>query len=507
MNNDPNVVFEALPGSQSLALDARVDDLLYYGTRGPGKSAVQLMRFRLNVGKGYGSFYKGVIIDTDYKSLHDITSQAKKFFHAFGDGGRMHESAADKRYTWPTGEELLFRHAKKVDDYAQLHGHEFCYVGFNELTKHPTSELYELVTSTMRSSFVPEKHTPRGEDGSYLTEDGLPLPEIPIMAFNTTNPSGVGHMWVKKRYITPIAPGNVLKIETNIYNPRTKKEEIYVKKQVAIFGSYKENPYLPPSYISKLESITDPNKRKAWLYGSWDMPSGGAFDDLWDPAVHVLEKFNIPSGWYIDRSFDWGSTHPFSVGWWAEANGEEVVLPSGKIFAPKKGSLIQIGEWYGCEEIGVNKGLKMSAPDIAKGIVLKEQQMLSSGFIQSKPRPGPADNQISQVRERDVETIEKKMSDHGVIWKKSDKSPGSRINGFQLLRDRFEASSKGEGPGVYFMRTCPATIEILPVLPRDEKNFDDVDTDAEDHLYDMIRYRVLSGSNRIATSLNVKYSY
>jgi hypothetical protein len=204
---------------------------------------------------------------------------------------------------------------------------------------------------------------------------------------------------------------------------------------------------------------------------------------------------------------DWGSSHPFSVGWFAEANGEEAILPDGTKFCPKAGSLIQFGEWYGTEKVGTNKGLKMSAKSVAEGILQHEKEMLAEGWIPYKPWPGPADNQIRDVRESDVETIEKKMSDKGVRWEESDKSPGSRRNGLQLLRDRLEASIKGEGPGIYFMDNCRASIITLPVLPRDEKNPDDVDTSAEDHPYDMVRYRVLKSSHRIARSIKIGWAH
>ena len=55
------------------------------------------------------------------------------------------------------------------------------------------------------------------------------------------------------------------------------------------------------------------------------------------------------------------------------------------------------------------------------------------------------------------------------------------------------------------MANCVATISTLPILPRDEKNLDDVDTNAEDHTYDMIRYRVLDGVRDSSINLEVDY--
>ncbi len=128
---------------------------------------------------------------------------------------------------------------------------------------------------------------------------------------------------------------------------------------------------------------------------------------------------------------------------------------------------------------------------------------MENGWILTKPKAGAADNQIRDVREADVETIENKMLKVGVAWTESDKSAGSRRNGLQLLRDRLQASEKKEGAGIYFMQNCKASIETLPTLPRDKDKIDDVDTSAEDHCYDMVRYRVLKSSNRNVSNFKI----
>lgn len=518
---DIEVVWEPIPGSsQELAIDTRCHHTLYHGTRGPGKTITQLMRFRRRVGLGYGSFWRGVIFDCEYKNLSDLVAQSKRFFLAFGDGAKFLESASEYKWVWPTGEELLFRHVKKLSDYNNFHGHEYPFIGWNELTKHATSELYDKLMSTNRSSFTPERDTPKaiGPNGKfakrpngtfiYDTPDGLPLPHIPLEVFSTTNPSGPGHNWVKRRFINVAPNGHVVRTKVKVFDPKSQQDVEVIKTQVAIFGSYRENIYLSAEYIAELDMLTasNDNLRQAWLFGNWDVTAGGALDDLWKVAVHVLPRFTVPAAWKIDRALDWGSSHPFSVGWFAEANGEEATLPDGTTFCPPPGTLIQVAEWYGTKEIGSNVGLKLSAPDIAEGIIKREVELMSNGWIPSQPWPGPADNQIRDVREADVDTIEKKMAKKGVRWTESDKSPGSRKNGLQLIRDRLEAAVRGEGPGLYFMSNCAASIETLPSLPRDEDKIDDVDTSAEDHAYDMVRYRVLRGSNRFARSISVRFA-
>lgn len=508
-----DTVWRPLPGSQTIALDSRCHHTLYEGARGPGKTVTQLMRFFRNVGRGYGQYWRGVIFDLEFDHLAGLVAESKKWFGKFGDGAKFLESASAYKWVWPTGEELLFRHVKKLSDYEGFHGHEYPFLGWNELTKHATGDLYDKFMSVNRSSFDPERDTPRDpKTGAYLTPNGLPLPPIPLEVFSTTNPNGPGHNWVKKRFITIAPRGKVVRTEVEIFNPQTQKNDLVVKTQIAIFGSYRENKYLPPDYVAELESIKDPNLRKAWLYGDWDVTAGGAIDDLWQSRVHVVPRFVVPASWRIDRSYDDGSSHPFSVGWWAEADGTEatIVLSDGTeySFCPQPGSLVQIFEWYGCAKDGrgeymPNKGLKMSASKVAEGIIDREISMMANGWISSQPWPGPADNRIRQVIDDELDTTEKLMSKKGVRWIESDKSPGSRIIGLQLLRDRLEAAITGEGPAIYWMDNCVASIEILPTLPRDQVKIDDVDTTAEDHCYDMTRYRCLKGGARHATKFKL----
>lgn len=493
---ETNIVWKPLAGSQALLMSCPCNHILYEGTRGPGKTDAQLMFFRKHVGIGYGRFWRGVIFDREYKNLDDLISKSLRWFPQFFDGARFLSSRSDYKWVWPDGEELLFRQVKKAADYWSYHGQEFPFIGWNELSKYPTSEMYDALMSCNRSSFIPSEHSPNKE---------APLPEIPLVVLATTNPYGAGHNWVKRTFIDVAPAGVVVKKTTNVFNPRTQQREDITKTQVRIFGSYKENIYLSPEYVAELEGITDPNKRKAWLWGDWDVVAGGAFDDVWNEAVHIIPRFQIPKGWRLDRSFDWGSTHPFSVGFWAEANGEEATFPDGRTFCPPRGTLIRCHEIYGSLHLGTNRGIKMSSTDVAKKIVATEKELLSGGWVAGKFRPGPADGQIYQMTDKGSETIAKKMEDQKVTWVRADKSKGSRKIGLELVRGALENSLRGEGPGLYIMEHCTAARSTLPTLPRDDDDQDDIDTDAEDHAYDDIRYRVVAGNNRCATVIHAKF--
>lgn len=447
------------------------------------------MSYYQNVGKGYGRHWRGIIMDRAYKNLDDIVNKSQRWFNQLRGGGKFYSGKADYKWVWPSGEELLFRQVKNKEDYNNYHGQEFAFIGWNELTKYADDELYKAMMSCNRSSYIPP--------------EGSGIPEIPLVVVSTTNPYGVGHNWVKRRFIDPVPDGKMHITETEVFNPRTQKREIYRKKRVSLFFSYKENPYLSPAYIADLESITDENKRKAWLEGDWSVTAGGAFDDLWGPHC-LVPRFQVPPSWRVDRSFDWGSTHPFSVGWWAEADGTEAVMPDGRRWCPPKGSLVRIYELYGARELGENKGIGLGPSVLAREIVAIEERLVRQGWVVDTPWPGPADNQIDNVSDEETPTIHDRMKDEGISWLKSDKGAGSRKNGLDLAREMIYNTKHGEGAGLFFCENCKAAIYLLSTLPRDEDDLDDVDTQSEDHIWDETRYRVLA-SNYRPRILEVQY--
>ncbi len=507
--------WRALPGSQALAIASTADEILYHGTRGPGKTEAQLAYFVARCGKGYGTHWKGVIFDRGYKNLGDIIAKSHVMIPKIFPTAKFYAAKSDLHWHFPDGEVLMFRHIKRVQDYRDYHGQEYPFIGFNELTSYPTSDIYDAMKSCSRSGFLPAEHSPKlsSEDKRVvaeceLLEEPIPeevksrmIPDIPLVMFSTTNPHGPGHNWVKRRWIDAGDPGVPVIKKNMVFNPRSKKEEEIITSSVHIFGSYRENKYLDAKYVSFLNAITDPAKRAAWLGGNWAITSGGALDDIWNSSVHVVPRFIVPKDWRITRSFDWGSTHPFSVGFWAIANGEEVELHNGRTFCPPKGSLVRLQEIYGCEKFkndfgvwdyayGTNRGTKLSAREIARQVVEMESELSDDGWISTKVHPGPADNQISNVNEADSNSVAQIMEREGIYWEKSDKKAGSRVNGLETMRSALENAVQGEGPGLYVMNNCEAFIETVPSIARDENKPDDVDTTSEDHIYDEARYMV-----------------
>lgn len=474
------VTWYPMEGSQELFMQSPFFEVLYHGTRGPGKTDTLLMDFFQDVGKGYGSDWKGILFRQTYPQLIDVIAKSRKWFHKFGGGGKY--NASEHFWHWPGGERLYFRQFNKEDDYWNYHGHEYPWQGWEELCNWPDDVGYKRMMSCCRSS----------------------NPDVPRKLRSTTNPYGPGHNWVKMRFRLP---------DTNIPVLDSKDEEGKLEPpRIAIYGSIRENKILlnaDPEYIDKIRaSARNKAELLAWLYGSWDIVAGGMFDDVWEPRVHSIRPFDIPHNWRIDRSFDWGSSRPFSVGWWAESDGSDVQLKDGTWMSTVPGDLFRINEWYGWSG-KPNEGLKMLATDVAKGIVEREIKMGYRTSEGCRVKPGPADSAIFNVENGisiagDMQKpvrLANGITYPGVGFTHADKRPGSRKTGWEQIRKMLAGAQRPkigvrETPGLFIFENCVNFLRTVPVLPRDQKDMDDVDTDAEDHIADEVRYRVRSIGNR-----------
>lgn len=476
---DVEAVWAPQAGSQDLFLRCPIYEVLYEGTRGPGKTDALLMDFAQDVGKGWGEDWVGILFRLTFPQLRDVIDKSKKWFPRLFPGAVFIESGTP-HWKFPDGEKLIFSYMSKPKDYDNYHGHAYPWIAFEELTRWPSPECYTRMMSCSRSS----------------------RKGIPIRVRATTNPYGIGHNWVKKRFRLPCKPrhikGEVIRDDIDADTGRP------LPTRVAIHGELSENKILleaDPSYVEKLIAASrNDAELRAWLYGDWDITAGGMFDDIW-PTVRdkvVVPRFTIPRSWRIDRAFDWGSARPFSVGWWAESDGSDYKDASGKWRSSRPGDLFRIAEWYGWSGTE-NEGVKMLATEISKGIIEREVKM----GIHDRVKAGPADNSIFDQDASSTDSVASKMEESvrlddgavydGIEWDRSDKRPGSRKQGWEAMRTRLKAV-ECEGPreeaGIFVFDNCEQWLRTVPTLPRSEKDPDDVDTDAEDHIGDETRYRV-----------------
>lgn len=468
-------IWAPLPGSQEAFILSPVFETLYEGPRGGGKSLLLIMSFAQYCDQGLGASWRGVLFRQTYPQLSDIIAKTKQWIPQIFPEAKYNEQRAT--WTWPGGEELLLRHMKDPSDYWSYHGHELPFIAFEELTTWPNDECYTRMFSCCRSS----------------------NPKVPRMVRATTNPYGVGHSWVKIRFQLPIAPGQIVGPVIHA----TDDSGVKLPPRVAIHSLLTENLVLmhaDPGYLDRLKlSAHNEAQLKAWVEGDWDIVSGGMFEDVWRPKIHRLPSFSIPRTWRVTRAFDWGSSKPFSVGWWAESDGSQLRLPDRNLNT-LKGDRFRVQEWYGWRPNKPNEGLRLTAAEVAEGIKEKERTY----FADRRVYPGPADAAIFDSSTSDGESVAQVMQKHGVRWTKADKGPGSRINGWERMRTLLknaippEDGSPRERPGFFVTDSCPQFIRTVPTLPRDEKNLDDVDTDAEDHCGDECRYALYQNTPRFS---------
>lgn len=488
-----DVAWAPQPGSQEAFLNSATTEVLYEGTRGPGKTDALLMDFAQHCGvdertreekdagvpklRGFGPEWRGVLFRRTYPELEDVINKSKKWFPRMYPGVKFNETKTF--WEWPTGERLYFRQFERESDYWKFHGHAYPWIAWEELTTWPNDKCFKSMMSCSRST----------------------VPGMPLKIRATTNPYGIGHNWVKLRYSLPLAAGTIV---GPINRTATDMDGLPEPHRVAIHGELGENRVLlhadGEGYVLKLIAAA-PNKaaKLAWLFGSWDIVAGGMFDDIWFDARHHadLPPFEVPSNWRIDRSFDWGGSHPFSVGWWAVSNGEDLLLSDGRTISTVAGDLFRIREWYGWNG-RANEGLNLLDSEISAGIIQREKEWGLLGRVSV----GPADSAIFD--EENGHSIAGGMAANvrvdgvlyrGIRWLAVDKSKGSRKQGWQEMRKRLKATIRSgkprEHPGLFVVgRHCPQWLRTVPALPRSEKDLDDVDTQSEDHIGDETRYRV-----------------
>lgn len=454
---------------QITTLESEANEMLYGGAAGGGKS--HLIRV--------ASIILCKMIPGFNFYLFRRKSNDLKLNHLFGAGGYyslLNKEIENKRariyeqnnlVKFSNGSKIFLCHCQYEKDMYNYQGAEIHGLGIDELT-HFTEKIYKFLRGRCRLGdlYIPEP--------ARRFFHNLPL----ILC--GSNPGNLGHNWVKRTFID---------IQPFMNISRMDKQEGGMLRQY-IPALLSDNPTLienDPDYIDRLEGLGSPELVEAMKNGNWDITAGGAVDDLWRRDKHVVKPFKIPKSWKIDRGYDWGSAKPAGAIWFAESNGEDVDLGNGNTKYYPPGTIFAIREiyfWNGKE----NEGSKLSAKEHARQIKTMDSKLKEDGYY---TKPGPADSAIYS-KEND-NCIAEDMEDVGIRWVKANKAPGSRIAGLAKLRGLLKNVLKSplEEPGFYVFDNCTQIIRTVPTLPRSDKNPEDIDTEAEDHLYDVLRYRLL----------------
>jgi len=298
-----------------------------------------------------------------------------------------------------------------------------------------------------------------------------------------SNPGGVGHDYFKTQFVdhgekswrAPPSDGGM----SRMYVPARLADNYTLTRA-------------DPGYADRLRGLGDSALVDAMLSGDWDIMMKGMFSDVWAPKFQVIHPFSVPKKWKIDRAHDWGSSAPGGNLYFAESNGEKFADVYGVERTVPRGSLFVIGELYFANE--KREGLKLFPDEQARRMRQYENERFPTHHI----RPGPADASI-WTTDQSSDSINDKFVEGGIIFTKSDKSPGSRVHGWQLIRQMLRATidNSSDQKHLYITTDCPHLIRTMPMMQRDDKKIEDIDTKLEDHLCDILRYRILKLNQQI----------
>jgi hypothetical protein len=165
---------------------------------------------------------------------------------------------------------------------------------------------------------------------------------------------------------------------------------------------------------------------------------------------------------------------------------------------------VRYREWYGSNG-QANTGLHLTAEEVSKGIVEREGGDLYEVAGKSDTVYGILDPRCF-ANDGGPSIAERMFTAHHVAWRPADNARVPRagaMGGWDQLRSRLIGTARrnektGEidwstgDPMIYFFSTCIDTIRTIPALPHDSHRPEDVDTEAEDHAADEVRYACMS---------------
>ena len=423
-----NVIFKPNTGPQTEFLASSEREVFYGGARGGGKSYAMLVDPLRYCHK---ETHRALLLRRTMPELRDLINHSQRLYSKAFPGAKWREQ--EKEWRFPSGAKIEFGYAENMTDALRYQGQSYTWIGIDELPQYPSPDIYNFLRSSLRSVD----------------------PEIPVFMRSTGNPGNIGSQWVREMFVNPAEPNKTfnLEISTPTGTKRITRRFIPAKLQ--------DNPYLMQTddYYAMLASLPE-IQRKQFLDGDWDAFEDSAFPEF-NKSIHVVDPFDIPKGWQKFRAADWGYSSPACVLWFAIDYDNNLwiyrELYTKKITA----------------DVFARKVLELEHGEYVRYGVLDASTWAKRGDI------GPS--------------IAETMIQQGCRWRPSDRTPKSRISGKLEIHKRLKPSeNEKKEPGLRIFSSCRNLIRTLPILPLDESNPEDINTDVEDHAYDALRYGCMS---------------
>ena len=467
--DDMNIAWQPQP-KQVEFMRRWEDEALYGGAAGGGKSDALINEALRQVDN---CDYRAIIFRKTYPELADLIDRSQAIYKMAYPKARYNDS----KHVWhfPSGAKIFFGSMQHRQDRTKYQGKHFDLVAFDELTHFEWDE-YSYMMSRNRPS-----RSPRGKKKTR------------VYMRSTTNPGGVGHGWVKERFIDAAPPGSTIWEHADVQTP--DGETLHMKRsRIFIPASVFDNRILmeeDPEYVGRLAMMPE-KERNALLYGDWDSFEGQYFTEFRvSPDVeqcekhgisvneamalrkwtHVIEPFDLNVGearnWKIYRSYDFGYARPFSCAWWA---------------VDYNGTIYRILELYGCTKTP-NEGVKWTPEQQFAKI---HEIETTHPWLKGKTIRGVADPAIWDASRG--ESIAETAMKHGVYF---DPGDHERIPGWMQCHYRLQFDGNGY-PRMYVFKNCKAFIRTIPLMMYSETYAEDIDTTLEDHVADEWRYFCMS---------------
>lgn len=409
---------------QAKALTAPTYELFYGGAKGGGKSDFLLMDFVKLVQKYKGN-HRGILFRRTFPELEELIYRSRQLY-----GHMAHFKEGDKEWIFSSKASLKMRFLELDADVHKYQGHQYSWIGFDELTNWGTDYCYIYMHSCARS--------PAG---------------VPVRVRASGNPGSVGHVWVRERFVSQ-APR-----ETVYKDPKTDLTRVFIP---ALLDDNKHLIENDPEYENRLK-LLPPHLYRAYRFGDWDVFAGQVFEEF-RREEHVIQPFALDRNWFRFCSLDWGYAKPYSVGFWAVTSD---------------GRMIRFDEMYGDEPYVRNVGIKKPATVVAKeawemGVPLGIDDMVADP---------------SCWAHHTDRCIADDFVDAGFTMHKGNRD---RESGLARCHDLMKTTGHDGRPMIQVVDKCHAFIRTVPALVYDEKRPEDVNTKMEDHPYDDWRYAATS---------------